>query len=333
MTPTTAVRTPTTSRPSAPAGVAAVVAVDEVGVAASRTVTTPATTPTTGSPTPGEDSDDDSDDDSGDDESSGADGATRRRRRRRRRKSGAGDDNDVSPDDPPNTVVHERAGRTDKRRQGQRRDSGHHRIDAAGGQASAPPRRPRCRAAPSADPERGRVPGPPRGRRAGDGGARQGPHRAAARGRPLHPDRGARRRRRRRTFRDVGGLGVAGRQHLSGHRAERAAVDGGGVRRHRPWPQRRAVRRRGELGGSRARWRHPQDRAGPQARRLRRRPGQQGSGRAQGRPADHAGFARRPLSGVRAGCVVDRYQPQAARHRTAAAQRDSARSGSVGCRA
>ena len=28
-----------------------------------------------------------------------------------------------------------------------------------------------------------------------------------------------------------------------GHRAERAAVDGGGVRRHRPRPQRRAVRR------------------------------------------------------------------------------------------
>ena len=32
------------------------------------------------------------------------------------------------------------------------------------------------------------------------------------------------------------------------------------------------------------------------------------------------------------GCVLHRYQPQAARHRTSAAQRDSARSGSAGSR-
>ena len=79
------------------------------------------------------------------------------------------------------------------------------------------------------------------------------------------------------------------------------------------------------LGGAAA-----QDRAGAQAGRLRRRPGQQGPGRAQGRPADHAGVAGRPLPGVRAGRVVHRHQPQAARHRTAAAQGDPARSGSVG---
>ena len=107
----------------------------------------------------GEDSGDDSDDDSADDDTSGGDGATRRRRRRRRRKSGGGADSDGSPDDPPNTVVHERAGRS--KRQGQRRDSRHHRIDATGGQAPAPSRRTRCRASPSADPERSRIPGPP----------------------------------------------------------------------------------------------------------------------------------------------------------------------------
>ncbi len=120
-------------------------------------------------------------------------------------------------------------------------------------------------------------------------------------------------------------IGVAGRQHLPRHRAERAAVDGGRVRRHRPRPQRCALRGRGQLGGSRTRRRPAQDRAGAQARRLRRRPGQQGPGRAQGRPADHAGVAGRPLPGLRAGCVVDRDQPQAARHRASAAQGDPAR--------
>ena len=53
---------------------------------------------------------------------------------------------------------------------------------------------------------------------------------------------------------------------------------------------------------------------------------------SQGRTTDHPGFARGPLSGVRAGCVVHGHQPQAARHRASAAQRDSARSGSVGRR-
>ena len=82
----------------------------------------------------------------------------------------------LSPDDPPNTVVHERAPRSNKDKV-RRRDPGHHRFDPAGGQAPAPARRPRRGTPPSAHPERGRVPGPPRSRRARDGGARQGPQR------------------------------------------------------------------------------------------------------------------------------------------------------------
>ena len=141
----------------------------------------------------------------------------------------------------------------------QHRDQGHRRLDPAGGQAATPSRRARCRTAPPAGIDRGGIPGPPRGRRTSDGGARPGPHRAAAPGRALHPDRGARRRHRRRAFRHVGGFRVPGGQHLPGDRAERAAVDGGGLRRHRSRPQRRALRRRGQLGGRRIS-------AGPSAR-------------------------------------------------------------------
>ena len=43
-----------------------------------------------------------------------------------------------------------------------------------------------------------------------------------------------------------------GRQRLPRQGPERAAGDGGGVRRHRPGPQRRPLRRRGELGRGRA---------------------------------------------------------------------------------
>ena len=50
---------------------------------------------------------------------------------------------------------------------------------------------------------------------------------------PLHADRRARGRRRGRALRDLGGLGIPGGQHLPRHRAERPAVHGGGVRRHR----------------------------------------------------------------------------------------------------
>ena len=181
------------------------------------------------------------------------------------------------------------------------RDPGHQRFHPAGGQASAPPRRPRRRPSPAADPDRGRVPGPPRGRRAGHGRPRQGPHRTAARGRALHPDRGARGRRRRRALRHLGGdpaslvgniyLGIVQNVLPS---MEAAFVDIGRGRN--------GVLYAGEvnweaagLGGA-----QPQDRAGAQARRLRRRPGQQGPGRPQGRPADHAGLAGRPLPGLRA---------------------------------
>ncbi len=99
-----------------------------------------------------------------------------------------------------------------------------------------------------------RVPGAPRGRRTHDDRARQGtrtepPHEGAR----YTADSGAGRQRRRRALRHVSGLGVARRQHLPGHRAERAAFDGGRVRRHRSRPQRCALRRRGELGGRRAR--------------------------------------------------------------------------------
>lgn len=52
----------------------------------------------------------------------------------------------------------------------------------------------------------------------------------------LHPDRGTRGRHRRRALRHLGVVGLTGGQHLSRHRAERAALDGGGLRRHRPRP-------------------------------------------------------------------------------------------------
>ena len=83
-------------------------------------------------------------------------------------------------------------------------------------------------------------------------------------------------------------FGVAGRQHLSRHRAERAAR-----RWRRPsstsaaaatacsTPARSTGRPPGSAGAQ-------QDRAGAQTGRLRRRPGQQGPRRAQGRAADHA---------------------------------------------
>ena len=46
--------------------------------------------------------------------------------------------------------------------------------------------------------------------------------------------------------------------------------------------------------------------------------------RAQGRSIDDPGVAGRPVPGLRAGSLVDRYQPQAARHRASAAQGDPA---------
>ena len=51
-----------------------------------------------------------------------------------------------------------------------RRGAGRLRLDPAGGQAPAPPGRPRAAPHPPADPDRVGVPGPPRGGRPGDGG-------------------------------------------------------------------------------------------------------------------------------------------------------------------
>ena len=87
--------------------------------------------------------------------------------------------------------------------------------------------------------QRGRVPGPPRV------GGPQDDHPAARRS---LPDRRARGRHPRRALRRPGVGGVADRQRLPRPGAERPALDGGRVHRHRPRPQRRALRRRGRLG-------------------------------------------------------------------------------------
>ena len=99
-----------------------------------------------------------------------------------RRQSGNGGDGEAgTSDDPPNTVVHERAPRSKAERDPDA-DPGHQRIHPARGQAPAPSRRSRRRPSTAADPDRGRVPGPPGSGRARHGGARQSPRRAAHEG-------------------------------------------------------------------------------------------------------------------------------------------------------
>jgi ribonuclease E len=178
------------------------------------------------------DSDDDDSDDaeSGEDDSGSSETGNRRRRRRRRRKAGSGDSDEnspssPSPDDPPNTVVHERPPRSADKSDGQNGDSANTEIQGIDGSTRLEAKRQRRRD----------------GR---DAGRRRAPvlSEADASGLPLHPDRGARGRHRRRALRHQRGLRLPGWQHLPGDRAERAAFDGGGVRRHRAWPQRRAVR-------------------------------------------------------------------------------------------
>ena len=111
------------------------------------------------------------------------------------------------------------------------RGAGRPRLDPAGGQAAAPARLPGLVPAPPADPDRGGIPGPPGVRRAGHGGpaTRRPRPGGAARGR--HPGRALRLPDR---------VGLDDRQRLPGQGAERAAVDGGRLRRHRPRPQRGA---------------------------------------------------------------------------------------------
>jgi len=58
-----------------------------------------------------------------------------------------------------------------------------------------------------------------------------------------HPDRRARRRRALRALRREGAGGEPHRQRLPRPGTERAPQHGGRIRRHRPWPQRRAVLR------------------------------------------------------------------------------------------
>ena len=130
----------------------------------------------------------------------------------------------------------------------QRRGRDHRalRLHPPRGQEAASPRGPRGRPSPCADRQRGRVPGPPRGGRPGDG-------HPPARG--PHPDRRARGQGARRALRRPGVADLADRQRLPRQGAERAALDGGGLHRHRQGPQRRALRRRGQLGCARRRQR------------------------------------------------------------------------------
>ena len=121
----------------------------------------------------------------------------------------------------------------------QRRGHRHRGLHPHGGQEAAPSRGPDRRSPAHADPERVGVPGPPRGR---------GPAHADPPDRRLLPDRRARGRDPRRALRRPGFGHVDDRQHLPRPDPERAAVDGGSLRRHRPRSQRRAVRRRGRLG-------------------------------------------------------------------------------------
>ena len=188
----------------------------------------------------------------------GAPGAERRRGRRRGRRRRRGRDatggaagagvgvagaaraeghGDGTADDPPNTVVHVPRAAQQRGDDEITRGQG---LDPARGQEAAPPRGPRGRPPPPADRERGRVPGPPRGRRPGDGGP---PAR-----RP-HPDRACSRTAcSSSTTSTASQRRLDDRQRLPRPGAERPAVHGGGVRRHRQGPQRRAVRRRGQLG-------------------------------------------------------------------------------------
>ena len=235
------------------------------------------------------DTDEKDDSDDADDDGSG-DGARRRRRRggRRRRKpsDGEGDDGSDSGDDngrglgrlrglrgrqrrrlPPASSSASLGRRLRQRRwlerrqqpagapaQPRGRDHQHRRLHPPRGQEAAPARGPRGRPSSRADRQRGRVPGPSRVRRPGHG--------HPAEGRP-DPDRRTRGQGARRALRRPRVADLADRQRLPRSGAERAALDGGGLHRHRQGPQRGALRRRGQLVGGRPQGRPAaQDRVG-----------------------------------------------------------------------
>ncbi|MFD2349883.1 hypothetical protein ACFSTC_11745 [Nonomuraea ferruginea] len=168
-------------------------------------------------------------------------GSSSRRRRRRRRRGADDDTADTTPDDPPNTVVRIRAPRSGR---AAAHDTSADGVQSVRGSTRLEAKKQRRREgrelghAASADHHRVGVPGPPRVRRPDDGGAPPG--------RP-HADRGAGGRHPRRALRQPRGQPVLRRQRLPRQGAERAAVDGGRVRRRRQGAQRRPVRGRGQL--------------------------------------------------------------------------------------
>ena len=114
-----------------------------------------------------------------------------------------------------------------------------------------------------------------------------------------------------------------GRQRLPGQGAERAAVDGGRLRRHRQGPQRRALRRRGQLR------RRGHGRASPRRIESALKSGDSVLVQVTKDPIGHKGARltsqvspARPVPGLRARGLDDRHQPQAARHRARPAQDD-----------
>ena len=106
-------------------------------------------------------------------------------------------------------------------------------LHPPGGQAAAAPRVPGLRAS-SARDHRGRVPGSPGVRGSADDRAPEG---------RAHPDRRPGGRGAGRALRVPDPAGLPDRQRLPREGAERAALHGGGVHRHRPRAQRRALRR------------------------------------------------------------------------------------------
>ena len=152
---------------------------------------------------------------------------------------------------------------------------------------------------------------PPRGHRGG-----------AARHRQGHGDHGARRSRSDRgpgggrarpALRHPDRRDVHGRQCLPRSRPERPPGDGGGVHRHRTRPQRRAVRRRGQLFARGPGGAGSPDRADPEERSARHGSGDEGSDGRQGRTPDGADLDARPLPRVRPEREHLRHQPAAPR--------------------
>ncbi len=142
--------------------------------------------------------------------------------------------------DPGRPAGHRRAR---PRAERQRRRAVGPGVHQARGEEAAASRRPGHRPPPPADRHRVGVPRPPRVGRAVHGGPpAQGPH----------PDRRARRRRAGRALREPVQPSVLRRQRLPGQGPERAAVDGGRLRRRRQGPQRGALRRRGQFRRQRA---------------------------------------------------------------------------------